>query len=78
MASATVNERLSLLEARLNQLQQLLDEHLPSVSSSDNKAKRGWQTIVGTFANDPLYEEAMRRGQEWRQSQHEDSSKASV
>lgn len=27
-----------------------------------------WEKIAGTFANDPIYEEAMRLGREWRES----------
>ena len=77
MISTTVDERLSLLEARLNQLQQLLEERLPATPPSENKAKRGWQSILGTFANDSLYDEAMRYGADWRQSQQEDSNEAS-
>jgi hypothetical protein len=77
MTSTTVDERLSLLEARLNQLQQLLEERLPATSLAESKAKRGWQSILGTFTNDTLYDEAMRHGADWRQSQQDDSNEAS-
>ena len=30
--------------------------------------KPWWEKIAGTFANDPMYEEAMRLGREWRES----------
>jgi hypothetical protein len=58
------------LETRLDSLQQLLNELLPPPPT---KEKRGWQAIVGTFADDPLYEEAMRLGREWRDSQRDES-----
>lgn len=66
MATATVEERIAALETRLDSLQQLLNERLPQPNA---KEKRGWQAIVGTFANDPLYDEAMHLGREWRESQ---------
>jgi hypothetical protein len=31
-----------------------------------------WKQIIGTFANDPAHEEAMRLGREYRLSQRED------
>jgi len=68
MATETVEERLVTVETRLDALQRLLEERLPQ---NPNKEKRGWQAIIGTFADDPLYEEAMRRGREWRESQHD-------
>jgi len=69
MTAGTVEERLTTLETRLEALQRLLDERLPETAA---KERRGWQAIVGTFANDPLYDEAMRLGREWRESQHEE------
>jgi len=68
MATETVEERLVTVETRLDALQRLLEERLPQ---NPNKEQRGWQAINGTFADDPLYEEAMRRGREWRESQHD-------
>ncbi len=67
MAAVTVEERLTTLETRLDSLQRLLDDRAPQQTTT--KEKRGWQAIVGTFASDPLYEEAMRLGREWRESQ---------
>jgi hypothetical protein len=68
MASGTLEERLMTLETRLDTLQRLVDERLPQRPVTK---KRGWQAIVGTFADDPIYDEAMRLGREWRESQHE-------
>jgi len=28
-----------------------------------------WEQIKGTFANDPIYDEAMRLGRKWREAQ---------
>lgn len=73
MATATTEKRLTELEIRLDTLQRLLEERLPATPQSGAKEKRGWEAIVGTFANDPYYEEAMRLGREWRESQRADS-----
>jgi hypothetical protein len=70
VAAETLEERLTTLETRLDTLQRLFEERLAPLPM---KEKRGWQAIVGTFANDPLYEEAMRLGREWRESQFDET-----
>lgn len=70
MSNGTVEERLVTVESRLDTLQRLIEERLPQ---KPTKEKRGWQAIVGTFADDPLYEEAMRLGREWRESQRDET-----
>ena len=66
MAAETLEERVTVLEARLEMLQHLVTEQQVL---SPTKEKRGWQAIVGTFADDSLYEEAMRLGRNWRAAQ---------
>ncbi len=64
---ATANDlerRVAALEAEVSRLKSRLEEGLPSSSR-----KQGWQAIVGKFADDPTYEEAMRLGREYRESQ---------
>ena len=68
MANETLEQRLTTLETRLDTLQRLFEERLPP-----KKEKRGWQAIVGTFTEDPLYEEAMRLGREWRKAQFDET-----
>jgi len=70
MATANLEERVTTLETRLDSLQRLLDDRAPQPRTAP-KEKRGWQAIVGTFADDPLYEEARRLGWEWRESQYD-------
>ena len=70
MATETVEERLTTLETRLDTLQRLFEAQRTQPSK---KEKRGWQAIVGTFPNDPLYEEAMRLGRTWRESQFDEA-----
>ena len=67
MATGTVEKRLMVLETRLDTLQRLIEERL---SQNPTQEKRGWQAIVGTFADDQFYEEAMGLGSQWRESQH--------
>lgn len=46
---------------------------MPGQSSSDTETlqqdKPWWEEIRGTFRDDPVYDEAMRLGREWRESQ---------
>lgn len=65
MPGTTLEERVRNLETRQDALQHLVEERLPHSVSE----KRGWRAIVGTFADDPLYDEAMRLGREWRESE---------
>lgn len=69
MAVDATEARLSLLENRLDNLERMLSERLALPAAEE---KRGWKAIVGTFANDPYYEEAMRLGREWRKSDTDD------
>lgn len=69
-AAETLEERLVTLETRLDSLQRQVEESLLPIAP---KAKRGWKAIVGTFAADPIYEEAMRRAREWRENQHDEA-----
>lgn len=75
MAIETLEERVRTLETRLNRLQQQFEER---VTLSPMKEKRGWQAIIGTFENDPLYEEAMRLGREWRTQQVDETDETTV
>jgi hypothetical protein len=60
MAEASLKERVARLEAELAELKAALP---------GNTQKRDWiDVIAGSFAHDPMYEEAMRLGREWRES----------
>lgn len=61
MAVAQIEQRVALLEAEVT----LLKQKLEAVSKP---ATAWWQAIYGTFADDALYEEAMRSGREYRES----------
>lgn len=61
MAVPQIEQRVAALEAEVT----LLKEKLEAVTKP---ATPWWQEIYGTFADDPLYEEAMRSGREYRES----------
>lgn len=72
MTTGTMEDRLVTLETRLDALQRQFEEQ--QLPEDAGKAKRGWKAIVGTFANDPLYDEAMRLGREWRENQVDEAN----
>lgn len=71
MANPTIEERIRRLETRQDDLQRMVEDRLLRSVAGE---KRGWRAIVGTLADDPMYEEAMRLGREWRESQRDTGS----
>jgi hypothetical protein len=61
MAVPEIEPRVAALEPEVNHLRERLD-------AATNPASPWWQQIYGTFANDPLYEKAMRLRHEYRES----------
>lgn len=59
MATETLEERVQKLESKLQEVQAQLAQQ-PTLK------KRGWRWFVGIDANNPHFEEAVRLGQEWR------------
>lgn len=55
------------LETRVTNLEAMVAELRRKVEKSE-KDVPWWEKIRGTFANDPLFEEAMRLGREYRVS----------
>ena len=62
MSTAQIERRLQTLEEEVARLK----AELQSRGGTSNG--HGWEHLVGTFAGDPLYVEAMRLGREYRQS----------
>jgi hypothetical protein len=60
-AEAQLERRVAALEAEVCRLRAVLDEK----PAGD---PLGWRRIIGSFANDPAFDEAMRLGREWRES----------
>jgi len=61
MSPSKVEERLSKLEAEVTQLKF-------SLLNSADTVKPWWENIVGVFADDSSFEEAIAIGREYRQS----------
>jgi hypothetical protein len=61
MKTADIEKRLTNLEREV--------AHLRSQNERPRSKARWWEKIAGSFANDPLFEEAMRLGRKWRESQ---------
>ncbi len=64
MSTSALEDRLAFLEAEVARLKVLVEGR-----SSKRKHEADWlDKIWGSFANDPIYEEAMRLGREYRES----------
>jgi hypothetical protein len=61
MATGSVEDRLAALEAEVASLKEKVEDRAANMVP-------WWDRTAGTFANDPIYEEAMRLGREWRES----------
>jgi hypothetical protein len=65
MSTPEIEARLTQLETEVAQLKQQLP---PQNHPSPHHQTPWWEKILGTFADDPIYDEAMRLGQHYRQS----------
>ena len=55
-----LEQRVSDLEAEMDQLKRKMDQL--------SNATPWWEQITGTFEDDPIYDEAMKRGRQYRES----------
>jgi hypothetical protein len=69
MSNSDLESRLTLLETEV--------AHLKQQVAASAAQPPWWEKILGTFADDPMYEEAMRLGREYRQSLRSDEDVAS-
>ncbi len=63
MSALTLEERLAALETKV---ERLAEQSNPEATTTE---KPWWEQIRGQFKDDPLYDEAMRLGREWRESE---------
>ncbi|MFI5394054.1 MAG: hypothetical protein ACHQ9S_00850 [Candidatus Binatia bacterium] len=61
MATGHIEERVAALEAEIVRLKKRLNRGAIS-------RRPWWEEIAGGFANDPIFEEAMKLGQQYRRS----------
>jgi hypothetical protein len=64
MSQSQLAKRVAALEAEVDRLKRQIE------------APGSWERIIGTFANDPLYERAMKYGREYRESLRPDKSRS--
>jgi hypothetical protein len=55
-----LEDRVALLEAEVARLKNKIE--------NDSQSKPWWEKIVGSFADNPAYDEAMKLGREYRES----------
>ena len=67
MAPETLEERLTTVEKELAKVKRRLAKRKPESTGP------WWEQQVGTLADDPLYDEAMRLGRAWRESQFDEA-----
>lgn len=60
MSTQTIEERLTAVEIELQRLKQ---------EKAHEATVPWWEQIRGQFKDDPMYDEAMRLGREWRESE---------
>ncbi|CAN5822257.1 hypothetical protein BH20ACI4_BH20ACI4_20660 [soil metagenome] len=62
MSNTELETRIKTLESELG----VLKEKVKKIEKSE---KPWWEDHIGIFADDPIYDEAMRLGREYRESQ---------
>ncbi len=63
MTNIEIEKRLAVLEAEVASLKSKIEK------KGDKNEIPWYEKIAGTFADDPIYDEAMRLGREYRESQ---------
>ena len=66
------NGKLAELEARLAALEQTVARLEARLNKATGQTGHWWRDQAGTFANDPVYDEIVRLGREYRESLHPD------
>ena len=72
---ATVVQELRDLRERMAKMEQHVAA-LTLVSSSSGAAANGWRGLIGTFADDPMYDEVVRLGRAYRESERPQGDEA--
>ena len=68
MATAQIEERVAVLESEIAQLKKQVAQGAPP-------QRPWWKEIAGSFANDPVFQKAMKLGEDYRRSLRPKSAK---
>ena len=68
MSAQTLEERLTAVETKLEELQQSKVTNKSASDKSDEDVP-WWKRIIGIYANSPEFEGAVKFGREWRESE---------
>jgi hypothetical protein len=68
MTNTELENRISILETEMALIKSKIEK-------KEETKTPWWEEIAGTFADDPIYDEAMRLGREYRLAQREDYDK---
>jgi hypothetical protein len=63
----------TVIEKRLDKLESEISEIKLILADKTNSSTPWWEEIIGTFADDPAFEEAIEIGKKYRQSQQNNS-----
>ena len=66
-----MSEELQLLQERVRQLE--LDVSFLKSQAADRESQPWWERIAGRFENDPVFDEIVRLGREYREAQRPES-----
>lgn len=68
MTSQQLEERSQKLEVRVASLEAELAQMKQMLSGFLQQQAPWWLKVAGSFENDPTFDEAVRLGQEWRET----------
>ena len=68
MTTQQLEERSQALEARIADLEQGLAQMKQFIINPTQRNEPWWLKVVGTFEDDPTFDEAEQLGKEWRKS----------
>ena len=67
--TATPQQTLTLLEARVEAIERRVTDLRNRITIGGRT--KDWRRTIGMFANDPVFDEIVRLGREWRESENE-------
>lgn len=75
MTLKELEKRLAALEKTVSELQKQATPTEQEINDDPSKQYPWWRVDAGRFANDPVFDEIVRLGREYRESLHPDRRK---